>query len=94
MYIVGIYARYNCTCILCYVHCMYYVVYMYLFRHFSAFRVHHNRVDLMQLYRTTELCHKGPSIYDVQMEGEGIRLKWTPADGEGSQRHVDIHTEN
>src|SRR6218665_1486794 len=25
----------------------------------------------------------GPSIYDVHREGEGVRLRWTPADGGG-----------
>jgi len=27
---------------------------------------------------------KGPSIYDVHTEGEGVRLRWTHMDGEGS----------
>jgi len=26
---------------------------------------------------------KGPSIYDVHTEGEGVRLSWTHVDGEG-----------
>ena len=34
---------------------------------------------------------KGPSIYDVHTEGQGVRLRWT---GGGVQPHVDIHTEN
>ena len=25
---------------------------------------------------------------------EGVRLRWTPVDGEGGQRHVDVNTEN
>ena len=37
----------------------------------------------------------GPSIYDVHMEGEGVRLRWTHVDGgEGVKPHVDVHTEN
>jgi len=37
---------------------------------------------------------KGPSIYDVHMEGGGgVWLRWTPLDG-GGQRHVDVHTDN
>ena len=27
----------------------------------------------------------GPSIYDVHTEGEGVRLRWTHADGGGGQ---------
>ena len=27
--------------------------------------------------------HKGPSIYDVHTEGEGVRLRWTRVDGGG-----------
>ena len=29
------------------------------------------------------LSHKGPSIYDVHMEGGGVRLRWTHVDGGG-----------
>ena len=38
---------------------------------------------------------KGPSIYDVHKEGEGVRLRWTHVDGvRGVKPHVDVHTEN
>ena len=37
----------------------------------------------------------GPSIYDVQTEGEGVRLTWTHVDrGRVVKPHVDVHTEN
>jgi len=36
----------------------------------------------------------GPSIYDVHTDGEGVKLRWTPADGGGGKRHVAVLTEN
>ena len=32
---------------------------------------------------TMVMIGKGPSIYDVHTEGEGIRLRWTHVDGGG-----------
>jgi len=32
---------------------------------------------------TGSLEFRGPSIYDVHTDGEGIRLRWTHADGGG-----------
>src|SRR6218665_2864286 len=31
------------------------------------------------------LQQKGPSIYDLHTEGEGVRLRWTHVDGGGGQ---------
>ena len=47
------------------------------------------------LSRLDQLMPKGPSIYDVHTEGEGVRLKWTHVyRGKAVKPHVDVHTEN
>ena len=33
--------------------------------------------------------YRGPSIYDVHTEGEGVRLRWTHVDGEGGPASLE-----
>jgi len=48
--------------------------------------------ECMHNYR---VGYKGPSIYDVHTEGEGVRLRWTQVDGGRVVKpHVDVHAEN
>jgi len=35
-----------------------------------------------------------PSIYDIHTDREGVRFRWTPADGGEGNHHMDVHTEN
>jgi len=46
------------------------------------------------MWSTWNYLYKGPSIYDVHTEGEGVKPRWTHVDEKGGQVHADVHNDN